>query len=186
MSSFRLSTRYAKSILDLASEKKENAAVRNDMGLIDAALKNSHEFVLMLRSPIIPQDKKQKVLDKVFAGKISAITSAFIRLLVNKRRENYLPEIADAYITQDNKLNGITKVKITTAAAIDDSIRKQISTMLKEKAGIDKPEMESATDENLIGGFVVNFEDKQFDASIRRQMQLLSSQFGENMHVKKI
>jgi len=96
----RLAARYAKSILDLAIEKGELEAIHGDMLLLKQACRDSKELESLLRSPIIKADKKGKILQAIFAGKISPLTSAFITLLLNKEREGYLSGIASAFVEQ--------------------------------------------------------------------------------------
>ena len=88
----RLAARYAKSILDLSIEKGQVENVYKDMVLLQDTCKGSREFVNLLRSPVIKPDKKGKILDAILTGKISPLTAAFIKLLLNKERESHLPE----------------------------------------------------------------------------------------------
>src|SRR5882762_5320283 len=110
----RLAGRYAKSLIDLAIEKNQLTAVYNDMLFLQEACKVSKEFVVLLKSPIIKADKKGKVLDAITGGKISVITATFNKLLLQKGREFYLPEIITAFIAQYKENKGIHTVKLTT------------------------------------------------------------------------
>ena len=58
MPNARLAGRYAKSLLDLATEQGQLEAVYADMKYIQAACNASSEFVNMLRSPVIKADQK--------------------------------------------------------------------------------------------------------------------------------
>src|SRR6187431_988162 len=111
----RLAQRYAKSLIDLAAEMDQLDPVHDDIMLLQAICTQSHEFVLMLKSPIISADKKNKIINAVTEGKISKITRTFIKLLCSKNRESVLPEIIPSFIEQYNKVKGIHKVKLTTA-----------------------------------------------------------------------
>ena len=64
----RLAARYAKSVLDLAIEKDQLDAVYNDMLFLQAAFRSSKELVVLLKSPIIKADKKDKIMDAITAG----------------------------------------------------------------------------------------------------------------------
>jgi len=57
---------------------------------------------------------------------VSALTTAFIQLLVRKAREINLPEIVNAYIDQFNKFRNIYKVKITTAEPVTEEMKEAI------------------------------------------------------------
>ena len=61
MLSPRLASRYAKSILSLAKERGSLEETVKDMRLLEETLDGSKDLRLMLKSPIIPSDKKEKV-----------------------------------------------------------------------------------------------------------------------------
>ena len=64
----RLAGRYAKSLIDLATEKDQLEAVYADMKYLQAVCKGSPEFVNLLRSPIIHEDKTKAIIEAVTNG----------------------------------------------------------------------------------------------------------------------
>ena len=100
MPNARLAGRYAKSLLDLATEQGQLEAVYADMKYIQAACNASSEFVNMLRSPIIKADQKNSIINEVLKNKVGVLTNSFTVLLVKKGRELELPEMATAFIEQ--------------------------------------------------------------------------------------
>jgi len=167
----RLASRYAKSILDLAVEKNSLEAVLKDMQVLHAICAASYEFRLMLESPVIKGDKKLSILLEVLKSQqLNVITSGFIALLVNKGREIYLPEIATAFIAQYNELKNIRTVKLTTASPVNDAIKSNILSKVAAFMPKDKVNLETALDESLIGGFVLEMGDKLFDASVKKKL----------------
>lgn len=182
----RLAGRYAKSLIDLATERNELEAVYNDMQYLKAVCKASRPFVALLKSPVIPIDKKSGALKAVTAGKISAVTTAFNQLLINKNREFYLPEIVDAFIDQYNVIKGINKVKLTTAVPLSDAVKSGIVNKIKAQTSLQEIELESVVNDNLIGGFVLEFNNNLVDASIQRELRELRSQFEKNIFVQQI
>ncbi|MCW3106306.1 MAG: atpH [Segetibacter sp.] len=182
----RLAGRYAKSLIDLSTERNELETVHNDMQYLKAVCKASRPFVALLKSPVIPIDKKSKALTAVTTGKISELTAAFNQLLINKNREFYLPEIIDAFIDQYNTVKGINKIKLTTAAPISEEVKSEILNKIRTQTPIEKIELESVVNEELIGGFVLEFNNNLVDASIRRDLKDLKSQFDKNVFVQQI
>lgn len=181
----RLASRYAKSLIDLSAEKGQLEAVQADMLFLQQLSKTNPDVVAVLKSPIIKPEKKQQILAAILATRVSAITSAFVKLLVIKGREGNLPEIAGEYLRQYNTLKGISKVKITTAVPVDASVLNVIKQ--KAEAGTDKKiELETAVDAELIGGFVLETEDKLFDASVLRDLKDIRKQFEGNVFVPEI
>jgi F-type H+-transporting ATPase subunit delta len=182
----RLAGRYAKSIVDLSIEQNQLETVYADMKLLLSVCKTNTDFVAMLRSPIIQADKKGKIIAAVISTQVGQLTSAFIQLLVNKGREAYLPEIAAAFVEQYNQLKNIHKVKITTAMPVGDETKKAIVAKINAITGVGTIELETAVKEELIGGFVLETEDKIVDASILRDLNDVKKQFIRNDYVYKI
>ncbi|MDX2002282.1 MAG: ATP synthase F1 subunit delta [Chitinophagales bacterium] len=184
MSAVRLAARYAKSLIDLAIEKNALEQVHADMLLFNETASHAG-FKSMLKSPIINADKKMNVLEQLFKSKVSPITYAFYTLLVKKGREIYLSEISTAFIEQYNLYNHITKLKLTTAMPMDAKVVDSIVSQVKQKAKLEKVELVTEVDDSLIGGFVVQYEDKLFDASISKRLQALRKEYSDNAYVKK-
>lgn len=181
----RLASRYAKSLVDLASEKGQLEAVNTDMLFMQQLSKTNPDVVALLRSPIVKPDKKQQILAAIFEGRTNAITAAFIKLLVAKGREGNLPEIAQEFSKQYDVLKNISKVKITTAVPLDAAVLDLIKS--KVQAGTDKQvKLEAAVNADLIGGFVLETNNKLFDASVLRDLNDIRKQFAENIYVPAI
>ena len=62
---------------------------------------------MMLRSPVIRHEKKKAVLDKIFTGKVNALTLAIIDIITRKNREPILPAIAAEFHNAYNEYKGI-------------------------------------------------------------------------------
>jgi F-type H+-transporting ATPase subunit delta len=175
--SFRVASRYAKSLIDLATEQGKLDRVLEDMTLLDRACQH-RELALLLKSPIVKADKKGKVLHAIFSDKIDALSDAFIDILLRKGREPLLPEIAQEFIRQYRDINGISIVEVTSATPLSDEILEAIRRKLTEsRLTHSKIEFRTKTDPALIGGFVIAFDDKLYDASVRHQLQQLRASF---------
>src|SRR6476660_7662681 len=129
----RLAARYAKSIFDLAVEKGELEKVYEDMKLLHEICKTSRDFVAILHSPIIPNDKKEKILGAIFKGKVSPLTGLFTRLLVTKGRESNFLEITTAFIEQYKELKGIRTLKLTTAYPASEEVKKEVVNQVRSR-----------------------------------------------------
>ena len=182
----RLATRYAKSVLDLAIEKGQLENVYNDMSYLRALCRVSREFVNLLRSPIIKADKKGKIIDAITGGNISTITAAFIRLLLAKEREGYLPEIAAAFIEQYKDHKGIRTVRLTTAVPVSEALRKAIVDKVRNGHADQQIELDTDVREELIGGFILEIGDRMVDASISYELNNIRQQFQNNDYIYKI
>lgn len=173
MSVQRIAGRYAKSLIDLAQESNKLERILEDVTSFKNASGN-RDFYLLLKSPIVKASKKISILDALFADKYDELTMAFLRILVNKGREPYLPEIAEAFITQYKEINKISSVKVTTAKAMSAEALKALEAKLTSSdATHGKVEVETAVDADLIGGFVLELDGKIYDASVAQKLEEL-------------
>ena len=182
----RLATRYAKSLVGLSQERGELETVYKDMQFLQSICKSNRDFVNLLRSPVVKADKKEAIINIITKDRISKLTSAFTKLLVDKGREEDLPEIIGAFITQYNVINGIQKVRLTTAVQVSDDLKKALLDKVKKSTGFDKIEMEAAVNPNIIGGFILEYNNNLVDASVSRDLRDISKQFQNNVYVHNI
>jgi F-type H+-transporting ATPase subunit delta len=77
----------------------------------------------------------------------------------------------------------IVTAEVTTAATLTDELRTQIISII-QKATHAQIDLEQKIDESIIGGFILTFKDRQYDASILRQIQNLRQEFNINLYVK--
>ena len=182
----RLAGRYAKSLIDLAVEKDQLPVVYNDMLFMQSICKASRELVVLLKSPVIKADKKQQVLDAITKDKISVLTASFNKLMVSKGREDTLPEIVEAFIDMYNNIKGIHKVKLTTAYPVSEELKQSIVDKFAATTPLQHIQLEAVVREELVGGFVLEFNNNMVDASVQRDLKDLKKQFLENVYVQKI
>ncbi len=182
----RLAGRYAKSLLDLATELNQVDIVCADMKLLQGIGKTNPDFIALLRSPIVKPSTKDKILDAVVAGRIGNTTATFIKLLVKKGRENFLPEITNAFIERYNAVKGIYRIKLTTAAPVGEDIKDYIVSKVKSTTPMQNIELETVVNEELVGGFTLEMQDTLVDASILKDLKDIQKQFMVNVYVQKI
>ncbi len=185
MSSFRIATRYAKSLIQLAQEKNVLDAVFADIKSVDAIFENSRELILLFKSPIIPTDKKLAIVKKLFEGKITDLLYQFMVLMMKKGREKHFHEIVDEFIVQYNAMRGITPVKLISAVKLESGLVQTIVKSLKAKELLKEIELQEEVNEDMLGGFILQYGDKQIDQSVRRRLDELHSIVEDDSYIKK-
>jgi F-type H+-transporting ATPase subunit delta len=183
MIEIRLGDRYAKSIIDLARERGEIEAVRNDFAYIRDLCKQSPDFLNMLKSPLINTYKKEVVIQKVLGGKLSAITANLVDIIVRKKREGYLPDIAERYLVQYDTEKNVTRGVLTSAAPLSEDQKARIRTIVERDLKTTFI-VEEKIDPSLIGGFVLRIGDKLFDGSVAYNLRQLKQEFEKNPYIK--
>jgi F-type H+-transporting ATPase subunit delta len=182
----RLASRYAKSLLDLAIDKGQLETVFADIQWLQQLLKQSRDFVNLLRSPIIKNERKEKIVDAVIKGKVSEITDSFVHLLIVKNRENSLGEIITSFIAQYKQHKNIYTVKLTTAVPVTDEVKRSIIDQIRKTSEMQNIELETTVDQSLIGGFVLQAGDKLIDTSVVYSLKQIARQFENNDFVYRI
>ncbi|MBS1773010.1 MAG: ATP synthase F1 subunit delta [Bacteroidetes bacterium] len=182
----RLASRYAKALLDLAVEQNAVDAVLQDIKMLDSLCTESRDFANMLRSPIIKADKKQDIINAVVGGKIGVIVQGFVKLLVSKGRESNMPEIATAFIQQYKQMKGIMTVKLTLASPIDETVKKTIIKRITGNVPESQVEVKEVINPEIIGGFILQMDDKLIDASVRRDLNDVKAQFQKNIYISTL
>jgi F-type H+-transporting ATPase subunit delta len=122
----------------------------------------------------------------VTKDKVSVLTNSFTVLLVKKGRERDLPEMATAFIEQYNELKGIHQVTLTTAVEVGAELKKSIEDKVKAETKFATVELTTKTDDALIGGFVLEFNNNLVDASIARDLRDIKKQFLSNEYIGKL
>jgi F-type H+-transporting ATPase subunit delta len=182
----RLAVRYAKALIGLAIEKGQLEQAYADINWLKVVCNQNRDFINFLRSPIIKSDTKKKIIGNITAGKISELTKQFITLLVTKNRESNLPEIISAFIDGYKEYKEIHTVKLTTAAAISETVKDSIIQQVKKSAGFKNVELEEYIKPELIGGFVLQTGDQLIDASIAYDLKVIEKQFDNNDFIYRI
>lgn len=175
MSEYRVAARYAKSLLDLAKEQNNLDAVLSDMKAFANVIEHSKEMNMLLNSPIINGDKKLSVLKSLFAGKFQPVTISFFDIIIRKKRERFLGAVAKGFVEQYNLMSNIANATVKSAITLSDAAIAEIKGHIERQTG-KKINLTTKVDSNLIGGVVVQVEDRLFDASIAGKLGKLKQE----------
>lgn len=150
MNTGAISNRYAKAMLSLVTEHGTGEKVCG-------------EALTMLDSAV------------PLPGKLSPEMTSLLALLKKNGRLEYLKFVLSGFVGLYFRQQKITYVKLYSVhpdKALEDRVRNMLSGVVTGNVRI-----ESFTDESLIGGFVLKFDGKKLDASVRHQFDLLRSEF---------
>ena len=178
MNEGKVAVRYAKALFQLAVEHKEVEQIRQDFEWIGKIYELTPELLVFLANPSLSkEDRLQWMLKLIPNG--NTLSIAFLKLLVNQRRDNKLPSILRYFLTLCREKAGVKQVVVTTAVPLSELTLGTLIAKLESKLSA-KVELETQTDESIIGGIILQVDDMQFDASVasglvRLKNQLLSS-----------
>ena len=178
MTGARAAIRYAKAVLDLASNQKLADVINNDMKLIANTIQQSKDLSEMLQNPIVRSSIKKAALLEIFKDS-NKLTISLIDTLITNKRLPILGEVALKYTQLFDELRGSEIVTVTTAIPMTKDLEQEV--LAKVKALTNKNvEVENIIDESILGGFILRVGDKQYNASIANQLNKLKREFTLN------
>jgi len=175
MTDFKVSHRYATSLLEDSVERNKLKAITADMILLSNTLKDNIKLQLALESPVIKPGVKSSILKEIFKDLFDKDTFKFIDFVVEKKRESLLCTIASRFLELKDEHLGETQVSVKTVYEFSEEQKRVLIENL-EKTLDKKVRLSFTIDEDLIGGFVAKVGDTLFDASLQHQLDLLKNQ----------
>jgi F-type H+-transporting ATPase subunit delta len=163
---------YAQAFLAIAA-KTPNAAglVEEVNSLVTEVLDKFPNLAQTLHSALISHDEKQRMLDRVFGGRISTEVMNFLKVLSKHGRLGLLRSAARQVKRLYAEQSGQIDVLVRVARPIDDRLQGEIRSKLASWLGKD-PLLNVVVDPSLIAGMVIRVGDRVYDSSINTQFNL--------------
>lgn len=172
----RAAIRYAKAVLQQASESNTQEVVFGDMQSVHDTIQSSRDLQLALQSPVIKEEDKRKVLLDVFKDK-GELTLSLINILVTNKRAAMLSAVSKSYVELYRDQKGIKDVTVISAVPLTPEMEDKVMTKVKELIGTDSVTLNNEIDADILGGFILRIGDVQYDASITNQFRKLKKEF---------
>ncbi|MEY4510078.1 MAG: hypothetical protein RLZZ450_2200 [Pseudomonadota bacterium] len=170
MSVGSLGKRYARAILELASEAGQLELVGRELTEFAALYAGSSELQALFASPSVTAAVRKAVLSDVLASAgASELTRKSILYVADSGRLAALPSISRSYNELAEQTSGVVRAEVTSAAPLSDAYYAQLQKTLEQVTG-HRVSLEKKTDPALIAGVVTRVGDKVFDGSIRSRL----------------
>jgi len=162
--------RYARSLADVVFEKHVEAEVTRDLLLYRDIFQAAPEVLEAFHSPAVARDAKARVLGELLARfPAGQITANFLHVLLEHNRIRYFQEILDRYTNTLNERKGIVSAQVTSATALSEREMTALRESLVRAVG-GAVTLSVRTDQELLGGLVVQVGSTIYDGTIRRQL----------------
>ena len=170
----RAAIRYSKAIFQIATESNSLSMVKKDMDAIIITHKSSSDFKNLLKNSLISYADKKEIIANILLD-MSDDTSNLIDLLIKNKRLSIMNDVAIGFNEIYNQKNNIAKATVITAIPISEVVRSQILNKIKtlsEKS----VEIENIIDKTILGGFILRFENTEYNASFSQKLNKLKSE----------
>jgi len=174
-----IARRYARALFEEARAHALAEVIDADLQQLSEVLTASRELTRIFESPIIPRDKKQKILERLLADRVHPLTWRFLTLLVAKQREHLLPEVVRAYQALQDEAQGVAEAHVYTAFPLDEVGVAPLRERLERLTG-KRLRLRLTYDPSLIGGLVVRIGDTVYNGSVRHQLATLRERLRRN------
>lgn len=168
--------RYAKALLKVAQEKKQDKVLYDAFQTLDRSFTEQPALSKTLANPFVDDDRKKQLIVTAASLPDNSLLDDFIKLLVKNRRIDLIREIGLDYLKQYRQANLIYLVTISSAAPMDESevsrLKALVQKQLPKGATI---QLSEVVDPSLIGGFSIAIDNTLLDASVKNQLKLLRS-----------
>jgi len=167
-----LARRYAKALFAVGKEdgkfEEYSDALRGVAQLyIDTDLEDS------LTNPLYPMDVREKVMEGVVASiGVDKVVANFLNLLVEKKRADVLPDIADEYQIMVDEEKNVSHGTVVSAVKLSKGLQSKVQKTLEKITG-KKVELTASVDPSIIGGIIAKVGDLELNGSIKTQLASL-------------
>ena len=169
-----ISVRYARALLKGALAEKQEDELYKEMQILYKSYLEVPELRTTIDNPMLAKEKKQKVLEIACGDDITNLTKRFIDFVLKKDREFALQFMAASYITLYRKFKNITRGKFITAADVSLETVEKMKRMVENRTR-GAVEFNTEVDKELIGGFVLEYDDYRMNASVKSKLRRILS-----------
>jgi len=166
--------RYAKGLFSVGEKDGKYGEYLRQLRNVLSVFEAGPRLARALTLPLLEVEKRKELLsDVVKAVGASPVPSAFLGLLLEKNRMNYLPLICEALEEMVDEKAGVVKGIGYTPYPMSGDVRAKIEEALARRLDR-KVELDMRQDTSLIGGIKVVVGGFRIDGSVKRQLELLN------------
>jgi F-type H+-transporting ATPase subunit delta len=165
---------YAEAAFRLARDRNELSLWSDTLGLVSAVVADPR-IAAALDNPKLSTNDKEALLLSVCDGRLDALGSNFVRVLVEADRIAVLPQIATLFEALKNDADGVAQARIDSAFPLTDAQLAELRTALEKHFG-KTIEATVNVDPALIGGARITVGDTVIDGTMEAQLAAMTTQ----------
>ena len=169
-----IATTYAEALFSLSLDDNKEDQIFEETKLISACFNENKAILKIFDARELNIESKKSILSKVFANRVSSDTYNFLRLLVDKRRINYILDMCQEYKRMYYLYKNIKEATVYAVALLEKEQIEAIKLALENKYESEFV-INNVVDESLIGGVKIMIEDVVIDGSIANKLKRLKS-----------
>ena len=165
-----ITVRYAKALFLKAQEEGMLDQIIADIRFVHQTFDKHPDIITVINHPVTYTSQKKKIIHDLFIDHISTITLDFLLLIVKNHRAYYFKDIFRNFIDFYNDSKGIKTVELTTAIKVGEEEREDMKAYIQKAFQAREISFTEKVVPEIIGGFIIQIEDKLLDVSVRKQL----------------
>ncbi|MCF7889722.1 ATP synthase F1 subunit delta [Candidatus Bipolaricaulota bacterium] len=172
MKSIEVADRYAQAVYELGKEEGILDDLQSDLEEVNKVINTNDDFFPFLIHPLVPNKDKRALLEEVFEDSLSREGMNFLKLLVGKDREDYLPLIYRRVKKLRMDQDEIVEVAVAYPPRFDrEEVVSRVEKNLREILDREVWITEVTEDEDLIGGVKLKVGERVIDGSAQGRLE---------------
>ncbi|KAI3386802.1 hypothetical protein SNEBB_000728 [Seison nebaliae] len=167
--------RYAHALYAAAEKNNKLNEVNNDMSTLGKQFKEDKNLRPLLSNPLLSKEERKGLMGELCQmNKVNQLTKNALDLVAENGRMKKLHDIVNAYNQITASLKGDVECKITTSKPLGQQQKTEIQGALKQVVTTGNIKVQFVTDENIMGGMIVEIGDKYLDMSVKTKISKFS------------
>lgn len=169
---------YTQALFEIAKAKGLFHETEKDLEKVAQLLRENHELKKILLRPAIPRERKIKLIDSLLSPHLNPLVTNFLRLIVDKRREEMLDFILEGYKPVADLVGGVVRATVQTVVPLSEERLEILRNTLERLSG-KKVEVRTEIQPEILGGVVITIGNKVIDGSVRSRLENLRKRLME-------
>ena len=176
-----VSGRYAKALFMHAEKHGKELEVYRETKWLSRCMVLYPQIKRILTNPIVPASKKLKMLERLYISPPSAEFRNFLRLVLEKKREELLQTMCFVYKEYYREAKQILQVDLVTATDVAEETKAGITEKM-EKFTNKNIRLTTSVDPEILGGYVLYWDTYRWDASVASRMRSVERKIKETLN----
>jgi F-type H+-transporting ATPase subunit delta len=165
-----IARRYAKALFAVGKEEAAFDDYSSTLNAMAELYSTTPEVPDALTNPLYPLEVREKVMEEIIKSMgASAVMANFFKLLVQKRRANILPDVAEVFQAMVDEDRNMCQGTVVTATELSPELSEKVKATLEKITG-KQVALATGVDPSIIGGIVAKVGDLVLDGSIKSQL----------------
>ncbi len=140
-----------------------------DVDKAAAVFEGYPQLMDVLSNPVISQDEKDRVIDRLMPGSMRR----FIKVVYRNGRAMDITEIFRSYRSLNRRAVHCIKATVEYVTPLTEEQKERLIRLVQKKTGYEKVELSPVYKPELLGGFVLRTGDFRYDRSTRKMLSEL-------------